>query len=149
MVHSFIRIRSAAAMLMLAGLLLGLGGCQNKPTEKSISYVNPATGRDLIKGKGTLLNLGGKNRGVWVDARTEADYHAGHIPGAISLPYEHVSTDHSILKDYDVIIVYGNEYNDVRARGMSKRLMALGYEDVRTLNGGIRAWTADGNELEK
>jgi 3-mercaptopyruvate sulfurtransferase SseA len=31
---------------------------------------------------------------------------------------------------------------------MSKRLMALGYRDVRTLTGGMRAWKSDGNPIE-
>ena len=86
--------------------------------------------------------------GAWVDARPEADYRAGHIPGAISMPYERVTLDHKLLNGYDVIVVYGNDYNDTRANGMSKRLIELGHGDVRTLTGGMRAWKAEGNSIE-
>ena len=46
------------------------------------------------------------------------------------------------------MIVYGNDYNDPVADGMSKRLIELGHKDVRTLMGGLRAWKADGYAVE-
>ena len=71
----------------------------------------------------------------------------GHIRGAVSLPFSRVSTDYPILHQYDTVIVYGKDYNDPVAEGMSKRLIELGVSDVRTLRGGLRAWESAGNEL--
>jgi 3-mercaptopyruvate sulfurtransferase SseA len=129
-------------------LALGGGGCNNSLTDKSLVYVTPPQAQELAQGKKKLLGLAGTQSGVYVDSRREADFRAGHIPGAINLPYERVSADHSILKNHEVLIVYGNDYNDNRADGMSKRLMELGYSDVRTLIGGLRAWKSEGNPLE-
>jgi 3-mercaptopyruvate sulfurtransferase SseA len=104
-------------------------------------------GQRLVAGEKTLLH--GRRAAVWVDARSKADYDAGHIPGAISLPFERVTTEYFAIEREPIVIVYGADYNDARANGMSKRLKQLMPEnDIRTLDGGVRAWTTAGNELE-
>ena len=125
----------------------GLAGCGNKPSDKDLVLIAPDEAIKLAQGKKTLVVLG-KETGVYVDARSEADYHKEHIPGAINLPYERVSEDHKMLDQYQILIIYGNDYNDARANGMSKRLMSLGHSDVRTLEGGMRAWKTAGNAVE-
>lgn len=133
------------AMVCLAAL--GAAGCgSNSTSDKVLSFVSPAQGEELVGGKRDLLGRSAK--AAWVDARSAQAYKAGHIPGAINLPYEDVNRDHHQLKPYDTIIVYGETYNDARANGMSKTLRELGYKDVRTLNGGIQAWKAEGNDVE-
>ena len=149
---SLLPARSVAARrvaLLFAIAILGpaLAACTNKPSDKSLVFVSVAEGEKLAAGGGGLL--GNSKGGVWVDARTKTDFDAGHIPGAISLPFEKVSTEFYTVKDYSVLIVYGSDYNDVRANGMSKRLKELlDGGDIRTLDGGVRAWTAAGNQLE-
>jgi 3-mercaptopyruvate sulfurtransferase SseA len=128
--------------------LLFLSGCGNNRTDKDLVFVNTTQAQELVQGKPRLLGLGGVEAGTWVDCRSEADFKAGHIPGAINLPYERVSADHESLKEHDILIIYGDDYNDNRAEGMSKRLMDLGHDDVRTLTGGLRAWKSDGNPIE-
>ena len=95
------------------------------------------------------IGLGGSAPGVFVDPRSEAEYTAGHLPGAVHLPYEKARTDAHVLDAYGVLMVYGNDYNSPLAVAMSKTLIDLGYKDVRTLRGGIRAWEDAGNLLEK
>ena len=123
-------------------------GCTTTSSDKVLVPINAVEAQQLVQGKKKLLGLAGTEAGAWVDARPEADYRAGHIPGAISMPYERVTLDHKLLNGYDVIVVYGNDYNDTRANGMSKRLIELGHGDVRTLTGGMRAWKAEGNSIE-
>jgi 3-mercaptopyruvate sulfurtransferase SseA len=119
-----------------------------KGSDKDLVIVETVgEGQRLVEGERGLL--GATKSAVWVDARTKSDYDAGHIPGAISLPFERVSLDYYIIEDKPIVIVYGAEYNDNRARAMSKRLFELLKDhDIRTLDGGVRAWTAAGNELE-
>jgi 3-mercaptopyruvate sulfurtransferase SseA len=143
----FVWMAKVVFALVSAIWLWQAAGCQGEPSDKQLSFVNAADASQLVQGKKGLLGIGNAS-GVWVDARSESDYRAGHIPGAINLPYERVNNDHRILKDFGVLIVYGNDYNDSRALGMSKRLMALGYGDVRTLTGGMREWKAAGNPVE-
>ena len=140
---------SFVAALLLSVTLGGfVGGCTNKASDKSLQFIKVDEAQRLAAGERSLL--GGNKFAAYVDARTDADYQSGHIPGAVSLPFERVSRDSYLLNDYGVIIVYGADYNDARANGMSKRLKELLKDrDIRTLDGGIRAWTAAGNELEK
>lgn len=123
-------------------------GCTTQQTsDKDLVFISATEAQELAVGRKRFLGLTGADVGTWVDARSPADYRKGHIPGAINLPFERVLTDHHQLKGHPILIVYGADYNDARANGMSKQLIELGYEDVRTLNGGIRAWTNAGNEL--
>lgn len=141
-------IPSAIHACLLAVVLVAVAGCNASQSDKDLAYVNTTEAQELAVGKPKLLGLGGADAGTWVDSRSEADYRAGHIPGAINLPFERVSEDHAILKNHKVLIVYGSDYNDNRADAMSKRLIALGYKNVHTLTGGMRAWKSDGNEIE-
>jgi rhodanese-related sulfurtransferase len=145
---NFRMIRHMSAGLAAAGLCFA-AGCNQERTDKDLVFVNAVDAQEVVQGKKKLLGLGKTEAGVYVDCRVESDFQAGHIPNAISLPYEHVSKDHQLLDDYQVLIVYGEDYNDSRADGMSKRLMELGHKDVRTLIGGLRAWKSEGNPIEQ
>ncbi len=135
-----------AAIITAAFLAVGCG--TGKTSDLNLVLIDPAGAVELVKGQQRLLGLAPSRTGVWVDPRNEAQFLAGHIPGAVSLPYQNVTADHEKLKAFDVVIVYGDGYNDPKARGMSKRLIELGLKDVRTLHGGLRAWTAAGHPLE-
>ena len=77
-------------------------------------------------------------------------FQAGHIPGAIPLAFQNVADEHKAkLAGFDTLIVYGDDYGDPKPNAMSKRLIELGYSDVRTLEGGVQAWTEAGYRLEK
>lgn len=142
------RFLSLAAMLVTL-CAVALGGCEGiRTSDRDLSYVDPESGLDAMRQKKPLLGIGETKRGVWVDPRVSREYEKGHIPGAISLPFQNVSDDHYLLRGYGVIVVYGDDYNDARAVGMSKKLMELGYKNVKTLRGGIRAWKESGYGLE-
>ena len=124
-------------------------GCgESKISNRDLVLVSPDEAIELLEGKKKLFGLAGSESAAWVDPRTERAFAQGHIPGAISLPFQYVRTRYGKLSDYDTLIVYGDDYNDDLAEGMSKRLLELGISDVRTLRGGLRAWTDAGHELE-
>jgi 3-mercaptopyruvate sulfurtransferase SseA len=125
-----------------------IAGCPPKRiSDRDLVLIDSSEAVELVAGRKKLLGLGKESAAVWVDPRSERVYQEGHIPGAVSLPYQNVTDEHSRLKGYDVIIVYGDDFGDTKAGAMSKRRMELGFGDVRTLRGGLRAWTAEGNEL--
>jgi 3-mercaptopyruvate sulfurtransferase SseA len=140
------------ALTIAACLCLSLSvltGCNQGNTDKDLKFISVSEGQDIVKGKSSMLGLGAKSSGAWVDPRTEAEYKAGHIPGAINLPYEHLAQQHKKLEIYDTIVVYGDDYADPKAKAFSKRLISdYNCKDVRTLLGGLREWKAEGNELE-
>jgi rhodanese-related sulfurtransferase len=133
-------------MLVTALLLVGCNRAA-RTSDKDLQFVAPTDGMQLVQGRSRLLGLGSPRTGTWVDPRTEREFLEGHIPGAVHLPYQNVSTDSGRLRAYDILVVYGNDYNDLKAEGMSKRLLELGFKEVYTLQGGLRAWQDEGNVL--
>jgi rhodanese-related sulfurtransferase len=141
--------RIACGFLLAMLPAMCLIGCSNKTSDRSLVFVQPADAELLVQGKRGLLGLGGEVRGVWLDPRSRVDYLAGHIPGAVHLPFEDLRSEHAGLDQYDVIIVYGDDYNSPVALAASKTLIELGFKDVRTLRGGLRAWEDAGNPIEQ
>ncbi len=140
------------ARILLLGLLV-IGwlaiGCTKQISDRNLVLIDPSEATEIAEGRKRLFGLAGTASAVWVDPRSARAFRQGHIPGAISLPFQNLSTESDRLKGYDVLIVYGDDYDDELARGMSKRLMELGFKDVRTLRGGLKAWTRAGYELEE
>jgi rhodanese-related sulfurtransferase len=145
--------RRRAAALSLCGAALAAavaiaGGCgAPKTSDKDLAFVDVTDAVELVQPKREFL--GGTRRGVWVDPRSGWEFSGGHIAGAVNLPLEKARADYGNLAEYDVVIVYGESYDDPLALAMSKTLIELGLADVRTLRGGLRAWTEDGRPLEK
>ncbi len=76
---------------------------------------------------------------VILDARTQAEYDEGHIPGAILIPHDTVATAaEDALPDKDqLILVYCRSGN--RSKQASQALVDLGYTNVVEF-GGINSW---------
>ena len=76
---------------------------------------------------------------VILDARTQAEYDEGHIPGAILIPHDTVATAaEDALPDKDqLILVYCRSGN--RSKQASQTLVDLGYTNVVEF-GGINSW---------
>ncbi len=145
---TFSTVRRARTAVAVIGATLAVISCTNTTSDRDLVLVNPIDAQELVRGQAKLLGLGGTTVGTYVDPRSERDFRLGHIPGAISLPFQHLADNQSKLDGYDVLIVYGNDYNDPKANAMSKRLLQLGFSDVRTLRGGLRAWTSAGYALD-
>jgi rhodanese-related sulfurtransferase len=142
------RLWTFLTALAVAAAYAGPGCSARKFSDRDLVLVDATEAMELVGTHKRLLGLAGDTTGAWVDPRHERAYREGHIPGAISLPFQRVTADQRLLRGYDVLVVYGDDYQDPIANGMSKRLMELGFKDVRTLRGGLRAWTDAGYELE-
>ena len=134
----------------LAALLTALvwTGCSKSISDSDLVLVSPSEGMELAEGRKTLLGLGGVEKAAWVDPRGGRAYREGHIPGALHVPFQDLNDRQEMLRGYNALIVYGNDFRDALADGMSKRLMELGFRDVRTLKGGLQAWIRAGYEVE-
>ena len=79
---------------------------------------------------------------IILDVRTEAEYAAGHIPGAICIPNETIgSGEIPLLPDKDqLILVYCRSGN--RSMQAAGKLAKLGYTNIVEF-GGIGAWTGE------
>jgi rhodanese-related sulfurtransferase len=125
-------------IIMLALLLpaLLLAGCaSDKPTESvqtQAAEVRPISAADA------KVILGGEDA-VLLDVRTQEEFDAGHIEGAMLLPHDELSQRADELPaDKDTtIIVYCRTGR--RSAIAAETLMSLGYTNVYDL-GGIESW---------
>ena len=125
-------------ILVMLLLLLILAGCQNNKPIQEITY-QQVNSEQAIK-------MMAENEGyIILDVRTTAEYHEGHIEGAINVPNEEIN-DKEIkrLPDKDqMIFVYCRSGN--RSKDASEKLVKLGYTNIIEF-GGINTWP---NELVK
>jgi rhodanese-related sulfurtransferase len=136
----------AIAVFMLAAFL---GGCTGNITDRDVDKHTVSVGEvrrlmDLQQRKGRDDFI------LMVDPRPESEYAKGHIPGARNLMLSQVKPKDPIDKSidrYKNIIVYGYDPASAAARGMTKRLMGNGYDNVAFYSGGVYQWTATGGTL--
>ncbi|MFZ4283606.1 rhodanese-like domain-containing protein [Streptomyces rhizosphaericola] len=82
-----------------------------------------------------------------IDVRTPGEYAAGHLPGALNIPLDHIQRALPDIRDAahrkDVLVVCAS---GARSENACKILAENGITTT-TLSGGTGAWAADGHEL--
>lgn len=78
-----------------------------------------------------------------VDVRTQAEYEAGHIPGAVLVTLDTIGTAQpAALPDLNAnLLVYCR--TGVRSAQASAALAKIGYTHIYNMDGGITAWKYD------
>ena len=79
---------------------------------------------------------------ILLDVRTQSEYDAGHIPGAILIPNTEIAqrAEQELPNKDQLILIYCRSGN--RSKQAAKILADMGYTDVREF-GGIRDWPYD------
>jgi rhodanese-related sulfurtransferase len=140
-------MRPRPIALLLLPLALAATACTRKTSDRDLVFVTPAQAVEKFSERPGLF--GKPIRGVWVDPRRPESYAKEHVAGAISLPLARMEAEAPIaLRNYDLFIVYDTDFEDTIGKAASKRLMELGFDDVYTLEGGLKAWKRDGYEVE-
>jgi rhodanese-related sulfurtransferase len=88
----------------------------------------------------------------FVDAQTGEQYREGHIPGAVHLVltgFSWVSAPglDSLIPELPVVVYCGGVHCDSSGR-VARRLVMLGFEDVRVFEEGLAAWKTAGYPVE-
>lgn len=137
--RTFLNAVCLASVISLAGLT----GCLGAPTgdngntnsdsgsnSNSYQQVDAEAAKELMDTEDDYVIL---------DARTQTEYDEGHIPGAILIPHDTVTTAaENALPDKDqLILVYCRSGN--RSKEASQALVDLGYTNVVEF-GGINSW---------
>ena len=117
-------------------LPLVLVGCTTAVPEKELSSYRQITTQEAVAMMAKETNY------IILDVRTQAEYDAGHIPGAILIPNETIGTDEiSQLPDKEqLIMIYCRSGN--RPKQASEKLVKLGYTNIVEF-GGINSWTGE------
>jgi rhodanese-related sulfurtransferase len=83
---------------------------------------------------------------VVIDVRTAEEYAAGHIPGALNIPFDQVAKRISEIDAPHGVALYCMV--GPRARKGESALLGAGYTSVLHLEGGLAAWQAAGLPVE-
>lgn len=86
------------------------------------------------------VQLINREKAVVVDVCDPAEYAAGHVSGAKSIPLAELEDKLPAVvknKAVPVILVCASGMRSARAVGIAKK---LGYEQARSLGGGMKAW---------
>ena len=98
-----------------------------------------------------MMKFQSKNT-IFLDARYPEDFRAGHVQGAINLPYEEYE-DHApqvlpnLPKDEE-IIAYCDGTECETSLLLARELIELGYQDVKVFFGGWQEWRDAGLSIE-
>lgn len=87
------------------------------------------------------------NAPVVIDVRTSEEFAAGHIPGALNIPFDQVAERISEVDAPNGVALYCMV--GPRARKGESALLGTGYTSVLHLEGGMAAWQAAGFPVEK
>lgn len=90
---------------------------------------------------------------VILDARPTSDYGAGHIPTAISVPYDSVAaamvTAQQYLTPSRPIMTYCSGKNCDESFLLTQYLRSQGFTNVVLFAGGFETWSAEGHPVER
>jgi rhodanese-related sulfurtransferase len=144
-----------AFLLIVAAIILGVaytfvtkqGFFVKTPADQSaaasdMEMITLATAKDLFESHNTLF----------IDARHDFDYKAGHIRGAVNVPLKmfdaHVTLLNKISKD-KLLIIYcdGAECNS--SIELAVKLMESGFTNVKVFFGGWQEWNSAKLPIEK
>ncbi len=133
----------AVILVALTLLLGGLLGCAGDDEESAKTY---KTGSEVsaVADLGTYSGLAAalKNSGqiTLYDVRTAEEYAAGHIPGAVNIPYDVIGKE-ILIKDKDsLIVVYCRSGN--RSGQAKMTLEGIGYKNITNF-GAVGNWLGD------
>lgn len=96
-----------------------------------------------------LVNLVNREGAVIVDVRDKKEFGAGHIAGAVSMPFASMDSrvgELAEFKDKPIVLVCKMGQH---SGSMGKKLKAQGFENVRRLSGGMAEWSASGMPVVK
>lgn len=124
---------AAASLLLLTGCASIGRVTEGADTEKSYTRITQETAKEMMS----------RDDGhVIVDVRRQDEYNAGHIPGAILIPNEEISTSPpAALPDLNqIVLIYCRSGN--RSKQAAQKLFDMGYTNIYEF-GGINDWTGE------
>lgn len=100
-----------------------------------------------ISGESLARRIASDDAPVVLDVRSDSEYEAGHVPGAIHIPFQSVASRYeelSIDKDRTVVVYCAH---GPRAAWAGRALRKAGYTDVVYLTGHMSAWEDAGRPV--
>jgi rhodanese-related sulfurtransferase len=148
-VHTFRKMILQGALILLVSSAAGLLANAFRPdgldllrAQQSTVAVDEASGEISLK-DATLLYASG--RALFLDARTQWEYEAGHIQGALFLPpgdFEYYFPDlRDRLRGVEALIAYCDGERCPLSRELAEKLHGEGFDNVYVLKNGWALWS--------
>ncbi len=127
--------------MAMCGLALAASGCGGdiQTSDADVQVIQYDALREYLA----------KGETVMVDVRSPQTYDAGHIPGAINIPFTSFRQRDARLDEAGRIVIYAGGWTDPLSVAGVKRAIALGYGDVYEFKGGVDLWEDSGRTLVK
>lgn len=113
----------------------------------------PAAGRPVQIELGAVKQYADSGAAVIVDAREPEEYAAGHIRGAINLPYDTAVSDPALLEALDTagrpIITYCGGGTCEVSLSLAEELIFAGHDRVAVYIGGFPEWEQSGYPVDR
>lgn len=138
-----------ALVIVLTGAALGLAA--NAISPRGIPFITPPKAKlqaqDIVP-LNEAQELWSSATAIFLDARTPADYAAGHIANALSLSVEEFDENYprvaTMLTTDANIVVYCDGQECDLSHHLADKLHELGYKHVRILVNGWTSWRTAG-----
>jgi rhodanese-related sulfurtransferase len=117
------------------------------PSQPASAPAAASASLPLISQQALLARLAKKDQALFVlDVRTPQEFAAGHVPGAVNIPYDQVASQLAeIPKDKDVVLYCKSG----RRAGLAADVLAAnGYTKLEHLQGDMPAWLQAGRPVE-
>jgi len=137
----------AATMLVAAASIADQAGGPAPGQAASAPAAAASASLPLISPQALLERQAKRDPSLFVlDVRTPQEYAAGHVPGAVNVPYDQVASHLAeIPKDKDVVLYCRSG----RRTGLAAEVLeANGYTKLGHLQGDMEAWLKDGRPVE-
>jgi len=125
----FLAAATSGALLLWPLLNKGAGGAGKLSTNDAVQLIN-------------------REKAVLIDVSEPAEYAAGHVAGAKSVPLSQIETSTALPKNKALPLVVVCATGARAAKGVAA-LKKLGFENARALGGGLEAWRAANLPVEK
>jgi len=154
-------IKTLRQVLFIALIALIAGFASNKLRSDNIPFVEDWSAKsNLVTPSGENLEISlseatilfNKGKADFIDARSGAEYDAGHIKGAKSLPYKEVDWKFvdamtGVPEDRAIITYCDGETCELSTE-LAVFLRNTGYKNVRVLSNGWTVWQQNGLPVE-
>lgn len=127
-------------------MVMGAIGCRTNITDADIKAIG-------LTEVGILIAEAERNPErrvlLLIDPRSPSKFRAGHLPGARNVLLSDVPTENRprAIDTFEHVVVYGDNAADAAAISMTKRLLALEYNNPRMFRIGLSGWTEAGLEV--
>ncbi len=161
LINSQLWIKTSKQVLLITIIVLAAGFASNHLRSEKIPFIEDWSSKsNFVAPSGDNLEISiteaktlfNQSKALFLDARTKAEYDAGHIKGAKSLPYKEADWKFveamAGVPEESAIITYCDGETCELSMELAVFLRNAGYKNVKVLSNGLTVWKKNGLPVE-